>query len=139
MEEQNARQVTFLLNIDESVTISRDKKSSIPNYFRIGNGTMNKHKIQAINLVKASNACSSVGRWLIDRIMDGIGYDNDYCPVVKIVGTTTAERSYLKKGYKELHEKGLVKRVKRGHYMINPNALIPVDYEAALKIWNSVE
>ncbi len=112
-----------------------------PNYLRIGNGTMNKNKIQSIDLLTEQVTMSVSGRWLIAFISRHINYDNDYNPVVKIVNKnlTSTEQDYLKNGYKELHEKGLVKRIKQSHYMINPNALIPLDYPAALAVWNSVD
>lgn len=32
-----------------------------------------------------------------------------------------------------------MRRVKRSHYMINPNALIPSEYDEAMDIWSSLE
>lgn len=110
-----------------------------PNYYRIGNGTMNKHKIQSIDLVEEVMNMSKPAQFLLKLIKDKINWENGYNPVVKIVykSLTKTEQTYMDKGFKELKEKDLVRRIKQGHYMINPNALIPLDYPEALKIWDS--
>lgn len=111
-----------------------------PNYIRVGNGTMNKHKIESINLLTELVTISTAGRWLIAYIVERINWETNYDPVVKIAGKdlSSTEQDYLKDGYKELVDKDLVKRIKRGYYMVNPNAIIPVDYKSAMKIWESV-
>jgi len=124
---------------DNEVLVKKKIRAATPNYFRVGNGTMNKHKMESINITKEGMASTKPAQWLINRVMDGVGYDNDYSPIVKVVANSDTEKKYLKLGYKEMHEKGLVRRVKRGHYMINPNALIPLDYEEAKEIWDSIE
>lgn len=110
----------------------------MPNYFMVGNGTMNRHKIFGIDLLKELANSSKAGQWLLLKIKDGINYDNDYNPVVNIVSKelTSTEVQYLKRGYAELVAKDLVRRIKQGHYMINPNALIPPNYDEAIKVWD---
>ena len=49
------------------------------------------------------------------------------------------QQQQFQKGFKELNEKNLMRRVKRSHYMINPNALIPSEYDEAIDIWSSLE
>ena len=131
---------TVNLTIPEGKTIAlvdERAKSKIPNYYMIGNGTMNKHQIQSINLVKASNNCSAPARQVIDWIMDGMVYvhtDNAVRFVVELNDTLHDMRT-VKRGFKELSEKDLVRRVKRGHYMLNPNAII-TNYDRQIAVWN---
>ena len=108
-------------------------------YYRVGNGTMNKHKIQSIDLLEEVMAMSKPAQMVVRLIKDQITYDRDYNPVVKISRKTLtkSEQNYLDKGLKELFAKDLVRRIKQGHYMINPNALIPPNYEEALALWDS--
>ena len=110
-----------------------------PNYYRVGNGTMNKHHIQSIDLLEEVMTMSKAAQMVIRLIKDEITYERDYNPVVKISRKelTKSEQNYLDKGFKELQEKDLVRRVKQGHYMINPNARIPPNYDEALVIWNA--
>ena len=115
-------------------------KTNKPNYFMVGNGTMNKNKIFGIDLLTELVNCTKAAQWLILQIKSGITYDNNYNPVVRIdrQTLTSTEQQYLVKGYAELVDKDLVRRIKRSHYMINPNALIPPNYEEAIKVWNEV-
>ena len=114
-------------------------KQKRPNFLMAGNGKMNKHRIQSIDLLKELANSSKAGQYLILTIKDGIKFDNhNYSPIVRVIGNTSTDKQYILNGYKELHSRGLVKRVKKSHYMLNPNALIPPDYDGALEIWNSI-
>ena len=135
----NKTAVTVYISGDEKVTIDkRPELSKKPNYFMIGNGTMNKHRIYGIDLLTEIVNSSKAGQYLILAIKDGITYMNEYNPVVKVVGTTKYEQNMIIAGYKELVERDLVRRVKKAHYMINPNALVPIDYIGALKVWDTL-
>ena len=121
---------------EENVNISVEKRRVIkPNYLMIGNGTMNKNKIFGIDLLKELANSTKAEQFLLLAIKDGITYENEYNPVVKVVAETVTHKQYLKTGYKSLLERGLVVRIKQSHYMINPNALIPINYEESLRIW----
>lgn len=130
--------VVILADDEYLVKGKTTKKTKEPNYFRVGNGTMNRHKIFGIDLLDAGMDATKAGQWLIRKIKVGITYENDYSPVVKISRKelTKSEQNYLDKGYAELSAKDLVRRIKQGHYMINPNALIPPNYDEAIKIWD---
>lgn len=132
---ENKVAVTVYINPGEQVGVTKIAKKK-PNYLMIGNGTMNKNKVYSIDLISEIIDSNKAEQYLIKAIKDGITYDNNYDPVVKVVGVTSTEKQYLKNGYKSLFERNLVVRVKKSHYMINPNALVPLDYEGALEIWN---
>lgn len=129
--------VVVYIDADESVNVVKNvEKVKKPNYFMIGNGTMNKHKIYGIDLLRELANSSKAAQFLLLMIKDGINYENGYNPVVKIVGETKYQQNQITEGYKELVAKDLVRRIKKSHYMINPFALIPpVDYEEAVKTW----
>lgn len=132
--------VVVYVSPGESVKVQETQlKNKEPNYLRIGNGTMNKHNIQAIDLLKELADSSKAEQYLLLAIKDGITWENKYSPIVRVLGDTTTQKQYIKSGYKSLNERNLVRRIKRGYYMINPNALIPIDYEQAIKDWNCVE
>jgi len=130
---------TISLKSDEKLVIEKNIQLKQPNYYRIGNGTMNKHKIQSINLVRESNACTKPAQHVIDWIMEGMVFDPNTEKikfVIKLIPDTNPGKQILKKGYKELFEKDLVRRVKRSHYMLNPNA-IQTNYKEQQIIWNT--
>ena len=130
--------VVILADDEYLVKGKTTNKTNKPNYFMVGNGTMNKNKIFGIDLLTELVNCTKAAQWLILQIKSGITYDNGYNPVVKInrQALTSTEQQYLVKGYAELLDKDLVRRIKRSHYMINPNALIPPNYDEAVKVWN---
>jgi hypothetical protein len=128
---------TIVLEDNEILVKKKAYDKTEPNYYRVGNGTMNKHKIQSIDLLTIGFNSSSDAQWLILKIKDSITWDNDYNPVVKITPINNPEKQKLLRGYKELHQKDIVRRVKQGHYMLNPNALIPLDYPSALATWEA--
>ena len=137
---ENLNSTVIILN-DNEYLVKHKKVTKRPNYFMVGNGTMSKQRIFGIDLLRELANSSKAAQWLILKIKDGIAYENNYNPVVKVSSKvlTSTEQQYLAKGYKELKEKNIVKRIKNGHYMINPNALIPPDYSSAIEIWESVE
>ena len=137
-ETLNTGKIPVLMYISpgEQVTVEeKQKRATKPNYFMIGNGTMNKHKIYGIDLLKELANSTKADQFLLLAIKDGICYGNDYSPIVKVVGETKYQQNMITEGYKSLSARELVIRVKKAHYMINPNALIPIDYEGSLRIW----
>ena len=128
--------IVVYINPGEQVGVQEvQKKVNKPNYFMIGNGTMNKHKIYGIDLLRELANSTKAEQFLLLAIKDGITFENEYSPIVKVIPETETQRQYIKLGYKSLLARGLVVRVKKAHYMINPNALIPLDYEGSIHIW----
>ncbi len=128
--------VIMYISPGEQVMVEeKQKRATKPNYFMIGNGTMNKHRIYGIDLLRELASSTKAEQFLLLAIKDGICYGNDYSPIVKVIPETETQRQYIKLGYKSLLARELVIRIKKSHYMINPNALIPIDYEGSLRIW----
>ena len=130
------------LKEDESLVVQKNKERTRgPNYYKVGNGTMNKDKVKARDFIGELISLGKPAQKVIGWIKDGMTY-NAYTEkvdfVVKVVATTPMDKKNLKIGLKELFEKDLVRRVKRGYYMIDPHALI-VDYKKQLEIWDSLD
>ena len=121
-----------------SVTSSRSKSTNRPNFLMIGNGTMNKQGIGSIDFLEELVNSTKAEQFLLLAIKNGMNYENGYKPVVKVIGVTSTEKQYIKAGYKSLSARNLVRRTKKAHYIINPNALIPLNYDEAIDIWNSI-
>ena len=128
------------LKADETLYVGKTTKANSPNYYRIGNGTMNRQKIKSIDLLTEFYKCSKPAQTVILWIKE----EMTWCTktekinfIAKVVAETTAQKQILKKGLKELFCKDLVRRVKRGCYMINPNAII-TDYEAQMEVWDTL-
>ena len=104
----------------------------------IGNGTMNKQGIGSIDFLEELVDSTKAEQFLLLAIKNGMNYDNGYKPVVKVIGASKYEQNMIAEGYKSLYARNLVRRTKKAHYIINPNAFIPLNYEGALDIWNSI-
>lgn len=112
-----------------------------PNYYKIGNGTMNKHKIQARDFIDELIGLSKPAQRVIGWIKDGMTYDayeDSVSFVVKVVPEAQSDKKMLQKALPELFEKDLVRRVKRGYYMIDPHA-ITTDFKKQLAVWDSLQ
>ena len=134
------------IKIIAQVTLEKDeylvkqKKTRIvqPNYYKIGNGTMNKHSIKSIDLLAIAMELPKPAQYVLKWIKDGMvwnSHDERIEFLIKVVPETKAGKRTLVNGFKILKEKDLVRRIKRSHYMINPNAII-TDYEKQLTVWN---
>jgi hypothetical protein len=129
------------LKEDEAVTVVKKREPrKRPNFTMIGNGTMNKDGVQARDLLREMTQMTKAELYTLIWIRDAIYWENRTGEVaLYMADLTSTQQRQFKSGFKSLHEKDLVRRIKRSHYMINPNALIPLDYEAALELWNSIE
>ncbi len=134
-----------ILNVPEGkhLVLQNDQRIVQPNYYRIGNGTMNKHGIQSTDLIDEVMNMSKAEQFLIKQIKAGSYYDTEigaytFVTTLDQSAMTSTEKQYILKGYKLLLAKNLVKRVRRGAYMINPTALVPNRYEDAQKLWSTL-
>jgi len=111
----------------------------LPSYYKIGTGKMNKHKIQSIDLLDEVIASNKAEQYVIKIIKDSVTYDSpDGVVTIPTHRMTDTEKRMFRRGYKTLYERDLVRRVKRGQYMLNPNALILNSYANCLDVWNSL-
>lgn len=112
-----------------------------PNYYRVGNGTMNKHGIKSIDLVDEVMAMTKAEQLVISTIKDLIEWDSQtgevHIALSKIL--TKSNVVVFHKGFKLLKIKNLVRRTKQSHYMVNPAALLPFDFSKAQKLWAESE
>jgi hypothetical protein len=123
----------------KAVQLVDAKKQHKPNFYMIGNGTMNRYNIQSIDLLEEIVTLSKPAIIVLNRIKNAIRYDNQTGEVkLPMSELTSSEQRQFEAGYKELSTRNLAKRTKRSHYMINPHALIPLDYDAALELWDAV-
>jgi len=115
------------------------KLDTSPSYYKIGTGTMNKHRMKSIDLLDEVIASTKAEQYVIQLIKDGVSYDSpDGIVTIPMHTMTETEKRTFRKGYKSLYDRDLVRRVKRGQYMINPNALILNSYTKCKKVWDAL-
>lgn len=138
MKDLNTSIYNLTLTSNEDIVVNTRSKEVKPNFLMVGNGTMNKNKIKSIDLMKEMSLMSKPALYALLVIRDNLHWDNRTGVVpVNLSDKSLALKQKFKKGFKELKEKNLAINVRRGYYMINPNALIPLDYTKALAVWNS--
>jgi hypothetical protein len=141
MEKTDTASLSIHLNSGEYLETKKLKAKKQPNFFKIGNGTMNKHSIQSLDFIQEMADMTKSELLVIVTVKDLYTWDNEngevYIPLSKKF--TKVESKTFLKGFKILQEKNLVRRTKQSHYMINPNAIFLLDYQKGLKLWDSVE
>jgi hypothetical protein len=128
------------LKPDEELSIKPKYLDTQPPYIKVGNGNTNKYGVKSMDLIKEMTTLSPSALKVIGWIKDGMTWDpiaESVNFVVEVSLKNSKDKLALKRGFKELHARDIVRRVKRGHYMINPNAII-TDYNAQMAVWDAI-
>jgi len=144
LEESNKTIANIPLNVPEGMSVESKlvKIEQIPRYYKLGNGVKNtfmKNHTPIDAITEMSNM-SPQELWTLKKIRDNLKLIEDKiheqvkyrtsCKAVVINSEmTNAEKQKFKTGYKRLHEKNILKRIKRQHYMLNPDFLVPYYYK----------
>lgn len=137
-----------LPNGDEIVEITRKKKNKmpLPPYNIVGNGFTNRHgtSMDIIDLcAKLNTAEINLLQFFRDQYTYNIIRKEDYPNVV--IPTSSEEftaylSTALKKNYLHMEYEQVVRRLKRGTYMINPVLFMPSDnHLSAYDKWNNAK
>jgi len=123
------------------------KKSNVPPYATIGNGKETK-KGKSMDLIQAIVEMSKleqvVFNELYQKVKDSLEFEAIDESTIRPKFTYQQKMSLsgkCSKAYKLLESKDIVRRVKRGYYMINPDLLIDVNgyYDREKLIWNDIK
>jgi hypothetical protein len=133
--------ITSIILEKDEILVKKKLTAKRPNFYMVGNGTMSKRGIKAVDLLDEIMKMTKAEQYVIRVIKEEITYYNTTGEVAVATSALPSDtcRTTFKNGFKLLCQKDLVRRTKRGHYMINPNALIPIEYDEALTIWNKNE
>jgi len=127
----------------EAIVLKRRNKRIVP-YTMIGNGIgiriMEKYNLKPIDTLREMSKFTKSEMTFFMLLRDNLDWDNKSLvvrlPMKKFNSTI---KQHIKVGFKRLHEKDLVRRVKRGVYMINPAMILPphsTELEQ-ITIWNN--
>jgi len=138
-ENDKKTQITVHISKDETVEIKKTKTRK-PGFYMIGNG-IGGREMEKIDFIDEIIKSSTAGQWLISKIKDALCLRSDrgYIAEIKNSDLSKYEKNMLTSGFKELEARNLVARIKANNYMINPNALIPNEYEEAITLWNQIK
>lgn len=131
------------LESNEEVTISRSVKYDYPPYFMAGNGNKNNYGT-SLNLIDQLCSFSKTEQFVflkviekLDCILDSRKKHN-LCKIA-MQDLNNSEQQKFKAGISTLIKKGVVKRAKKEHYMVNPNLIITKEYSSDVAMWNSIK
>lgn len=130
--------LSVYLEKGERLETRKVKIAKSPSFYKVGKGSMNKDKVESVDLIEELVNMTKPEQLVILTIKNELLWDNPTGEVniqMSKVFTKCKTKAFLK-GFKLLNEKDLVRRTKRSHYMINPHALIPYDFAKAVKLWN---
>jgi len=128
-----------------------------PYYYRVGSGmdryikintsrTKMTKKIESIDFMKSMVELSggSAAIWTLNFLIKKLlfievenGYTKKYMlscktDIISLKDMSESDRTKYKRGLKKLLDANIVKKIKRGQYMINPQFIIPYNFEQEL-------
>jgi hypothetical protein len=139
----STRNVNIELRCNQRLQITDTKYRPKPSYIMVASG----FKRGTMNYTKELLAMDKQEAFLFDILMDNRNSPDESKPYIRSNYTyvdssllTKSEKKKVYEGYKKLYGKGLIVRVSRGKYLINPNLVITNDdlYVKELKDWDSL-
>lgn len=131
------------IDSDEEVTVSRRGKYTSPPFSMVGNGNKNQYGT-SLNLIETLCEFSKAEQFAFLKVIETLKCVQDsrikhnVCPVL-MGGLSSAEQQKFKSGITDLIKKGIVKRSKKEHYMVNPNLILSKEYATDLTMWNALQ
>lgn len=131
----------------ELLEISKKKanKEPMPPWNMVGNGMSNRIGISVdfIDICAELNQAElKLFKFFRDAYNCNVRHRENETNIVvpaKTDGYTPYIAKALEKNYKHMEYIGIITRVKRGTYLINPNLLLPTSgYVAAMELWNKL-
>ena len=120
---------------DVVVTLVRKDHYKVPYYMCM----VEENKIiddtkMARNIMGLFREMSHTAHWLIWAL---VAVRNKQNNMAVFSAKDNIEAKKVTKAYKELHSLGLIRRIKRQHYLINPNAFLPLfeEYDTVVRVW----
>lgn len=111
--------------------------SNKPPFVMVGNGGKNR-MYEAYPLIDTLLDLSKPEAWFMKMLFKShqskTGISN-----IPYSNLSITDKKVASKAYKLLKDRNLVKRVKLHDYMINPTALITVNFEEHIKVWNDLD
>lgn len=127
---------------DEEMTISKKKKYTSPPFSMVGNGNKNRFGT-SLPLIETLCEFSKAEQFAFLKVIDKLKCVSDsrekhnVCPVF-MGSLTSAEQQKFKSGITDLIKKGIVKRSKKEHYMVNPHLILSKEYADDMTMWNAL-
>ena len=137
------------IEIDEVVEVTRKKRirEPFPGFTIFGNGKETKHGGKSMDILDVCKQLNTAEMNLLQTMRDAIEKAKanseknvNVVTPAKLEDWTTYLGTALKKNYPHMNCLGIIRRVRRGTYMINPLLFIPPkDMKFHLEVWDNLE
>lgn len=124
------------LNEACKIKVTKEYKVNLPSFGMLGN-TERITKVASLDMHSILQDLSRNSSWFFWTL---IKKRNPKTNLVDFIPQNNLEAKKVTNAYKELRDLGVIKRVQRGVYIINPRAYIPSDnqFEIVQAHWDSV-
>ena len=143
--ESSITQVT-LAKGNKLIAVPDNKPEAKPHFNMIGSGRpfMKDKRLPAVDLLKEMANMNSNESFAFITLRDSIEYDpykQEYLLNIQVDQSkfTSYQKKQFKLGVASLIDKDLVRRKKRGIYVINPMALIAKNFRLSEDNWNKLK
>jgi hypothetical protein len=117
--------VSVDLDLGQELLIKQQSKLKVTAPFLgIGVPSNNFNKVKGMNVAALMKNMSPAGTWFFWELFEKINSKTN-CSVHSTSDADSAEIKRVTRGYKELSSLGLVLRVEKATYMVNPSAVVP--------------
>lgn len=133
----------FTIEANQEVTMSLKGKYTSPPFSMVGNGKTNQYG-ESFPLIETLCEFSKAEQFAFLKVIETLKCLGDsrekhnVCPVF-MKDLSSAEQQKFKSGIGSLIKKGIVKRSKNEHYMVNPNLILSTSYTDDMTIWNALK
>ena len=130
--------VIATVNIQEDcdITVVKRHKVNLPAFCMVGTGAR-RSRMSSIDMPVILQNASKAANWLFWTL---VILKDPTTNKAALVAQNQPEMKQITKGYQELNKAGVVKRIRRGVYLINPKAHLPIPshFDAILLEWNKL-
>jgi len=122
--------------IDIKINVRKKHLSNKPSFGMLVN-TTRRSKVTGLDMHSILQNLSKGSTWIYWEFIENRDSTTN---TVYYMPKTVADRRRLTKAYKELNKLQIIKRVRQGKYLINPDSFIPSDnkYEEVKILWQTL-
>lgn len=140
MNEDNVIVTAVALKKDQKLVVQDNNSLKDIPYIKIGSGKSGKYG-DSMNLIQEMAKMTKPEQVMFGLLEEELDYwDEQSFNRVKLnsKNLNSTQKQYIKKAYPLLYEKGLIARVSRGIYMVNPSLILAKKHIEATKYWNQI-
>lgn len=128
------------LSLDEELVTYRRRRSRSdrkPPFFICGLGGSNRHG-ESMDLIDVLLGLPTASGKLFRAMLKARNVETNEVARVALLQQPGIDPRYIQNHMPAVIESGLVRRIQRGQFIINPDAVMPPNSDAARHTWNSI-